>query len=745
MVKDLDSSSARYPTPKKRRKLNPQQKMKKRIVKLTLQKLGGGAESNLIADAFPLHWGFLEKNIAVLGKPCNPYREGPQLREKLKGNVALRVRVLKLVINFVAGSGSSEDRVPFLVDRVLQPSYIDLPRIFEYLQPACSHSSRLRTKQAIRSLANKVLDPEETVEDFLISMTTQKDRQKKVEAALAAIGELFTKLVEEGKQINQDFAKRLYAQVNSTLSKELVKEFGFKAGRRFMKTASRLTPSKVLDFATPVTDKRGRKPVSEDQKKSIEDYFNNRGNIKVTNSNPARVRKLVLDESGNPSPVLHLETTMDEAAKKHPLRITKAEREGGEIGLSASSIKKYVPKNVVKSKNQTGRCKLHRIREKLIFRYNDLLKLSGVRAKTTKASNRYLDGDDFDLARRLNQHKRKKLKSAVRQLRRLERHHRQHLRITKWWHDFQRDVPEDHIGIVFDFKAKIKLDQGDEADDMRNRKQATCFGLGLLLRRDDGSTERVYFDDISRCSSTSAWAAISHARATLKTPYVRELFRGMRICVAGGDNAGTFVSYEWAYFVLFEIPKIVRVPELEMRYHSMTIRHAKNFLDEHFGKISMWVIGRKSSTDGQGRSCKISSAKDVVKAIRRGQKRANLGRQERGVPVIRLKVSRTHVKSHNRFVKKLNMVGLQTTYSLIQRNGKVFNTMWPGVEPSSDNEIMDPVVKSRRNLPDLESDDEDASSTTEGYDAFKIHRRQKTQRVAWGEEDSDSEEKLSEL
>ena len=206
MVKDLDSSSARYPTPKKRRKLNPQQKMKKRIDKLTLQKLGGGAESNLIADAFPLHWGFLEKNIAVLGKPCNPYREGPQLREKLKGNVALRVRVLKLVINFVAGSGSSEDRVPFLVDRVLQPSYIDLPRIFEYLQPACSHSSRLRTKQAIRSLANKVLDPEETVEDFLISMTTQKDRQKKVESALAAIGELFTKLVEEGKQNNQDLA-----------------------------------------------------------------------------------------------------------------------------------------------------------------------------------------------------------------------------------------------------------------------------------------------------------------------------------------------------------------------------------------------------------------------------------------------------------------------------------------------------------------------------------------------------------
>ena len=54
-------------------------------------------------------------------------------------------------------------------------------------------------------------------------------------------------------------------------------------------------------------------------------------------------------------------------------------------------------------------------------------------------------------------------------------------------------------------------------------------------------------------------------------------------------------------------------------------------------------------------------------------------------------------------------------------------------------------MKSRRNLPDLESDDEDDSSTTEGYDAFKIHRLQKTQRVAWGEEDSDSEEKLFEL
>ena len=69
----------------------------------------------------------------------------------------------------------------------------------------------MRTKQAIRSLANKVLDPEETVEDFLISMTTQKDRQKKVEAALAAIGELFTKLVEEGKTIKiwqKDFMHR---------------------------------------------------------------------------------------------------------------------------------------------------------------------------------------------------------------------------------------------------------------------------------------------------------------------------------------------------------------------------------------------------------------------------------------------------------------------------------------------------------------------------------------------------------
>ena len=148
MVNDLDTSSARYPTPKKRRKLNPQQKMKKRIVKLTLQKLGGGAESNLIADAIPFHWGYLEKNIVVLGKPCDPYREGPQLREKLKGNVALRVRVVKLVINLVAGSGSSEDRVPFLVDRVLQPSYTDLPRIFEYLQRGSSESSRLRTKQA---------------------------------------------------------------------------------------------------------------------------------------------------------------------------------------------------------------------------------------------------------------------------------------------------------------------------------------------------------------------------------------------------------------------------------------------------------------------------------------------------------------------------------------------------------------------------------------------------------------------
>ena len=74
--------------------------------------------------------------------------------------------------------------------------------------------------------------------------------------------------------------------------------FGFKAERR--KTTSRLTPIKVLNFATPVTEKRGRKPVSEEQKKTIGDYFINRCDTKVTKSNPARVRKLVLD---NPSRV----------------------------------------------------------------------------------------------------------------------------------------------------------------------------------------------------------------------------------------------------------------------------------------------------------------------------------------------------------------------------------------------------------------------------------------------------------
>ena len=87
----------------------------------------------------------------------------------------------------------------------------------------------------------------------------------------------------------------------------------------------------------------------------------------------------------------------------------------------------------------------------------------------------------------------------------------------------------------------------------------------------------------------------------------------MRICVADGDNAGTFVSYEWAYFVLFEIPKIVRVPELEMRYHSMTIRHAKNFLDEHFGKISLGLLERSLQRMGKDVRTKFARPKTLCK------------------------------------------------------------------------------------------------------------------------------------
>ena len=77
---------------------------------------------------------------------------------------------------------------------------------------------------------------------------------------------------------------------------------------------------------------------------------------------------------------------------------------------------------------------------------------------------------------------------------------------------------------------KVKLDQDDEADDMRNRKQVTYFSLGLLFRTDDDSTMCLYFDDISRYRSTSARAAICHACATLRTPYAREVFPGIRIC-----------------------------------------------------------------------------------------------------------------------------------------------------------------------------------------------------------------------
>ena len=58
-----------------------------------------------------------------------------------------------------------------------------------------------------------------------------------------------------------------------------------------------------------------------------------------------------------------------------------------------------------------------------------------------------------------------------------------------------------------------------------------------------------------------------------------------------------------------------------------------------------------------------------IKAIPKGKKRASVDERERGVGLIRLKVIRTHVITYKRFVKKLNTVGPESTYSLIKRLG----------------------------------------------------------------------------
>ena len=49
--------------------------------------------------------------------------------------------------------------------------------------------------------------------------------------------------------------------------------------------------------------------------------------------------------------------------------------------------------------------------------------------------------------------------------------------------------------------------------------------------------------------------------------------------------------------MLFKTPKIVCIEDLiEIRFHPMTIRQTKNFIDEYFGKISMWVVDKNAKS-----------------------------------------------------------------------------------------------------------------------------------------------------
>ena len=56
------------------------------------------------------------------------------MREKLKGNVVLRVRVVNHMTYMVAGGSRYEDLVLIVVDRVIKLSYhgTDLPRIVAF-------------------------------------------------------------------------------------------------------------------------------------------------------------------------------------------------------------------------------------------------------------------------------------------------------------------------------------------------------------------------------------------------------------------------------------------------------------------------------------------------------------------------------------------------------------------------------------------------------------------------------------
>ena len=96
------------------------------------------------------------------------------------------------------------------------------------------------------------------------------------------------------------------------------------------------------------------------------------------------------------------------------------------------------------------------------------------------------------------------------------------------------------------------------------------------------------------------------------------------------------------------------------------------------------MFGSKVKTDENGRSIEVRTVAD--KKIRDGQKRSNERNIGEGKPVTQYTVRRSHVKP-SKFVEKFKFPGIQKTYSLVQRNGSIYNPQFPNVDACTDNEI----------------------------------------------------------
>merc|ERR1712233_110095 len=130
----------------------------------------------------------------------------------------------------------------------------------------------------------------------------------------------------------------------------------------------------------------------------------------------------------------------------------------------------------------------------------------------------------------------------------------------------------------------------DETEDaVFDFTSVSCLNVTLTWgNKCEPQPTNTYFDVISENRDHTSYAQKSHLKKVFEHPRFKEIALTKKYVEFHFDNASHFISEEFAFFILQDVPKFF--PNFLIgSYFPFAPRHGKSVWDRHFCKVSLWT------------------------------------------------------------------------------------------------------------------------------------------------------------